>query len=210
MVSSKESVPYIERPVSAIALRYEIYRKLIHLAALIIPVGYSLFGKSVVLFGLAIGLIIACATEILRQRWGGFSRVFDFLFAKLLREFEVRQLTGATYLLLGSFVTVLFFSKPVALFSLYMMVLSDTLSALVGLKWGRTRFLNQKSLEGSLAFFLSALLWGILVFKSNLWPVILGTATGTFLELDLIHVNDNLLIPLGTAIVIELALRFLG
>jgi len=40
--------------------------------------------------------------------------------------------------------------------------------------------------------------------------VLLGAVVGMILELDLVHVNDNLLIPMGTAAVVELALRLWG
>ena len=75
----------------------------------------------------------------------------------MLREHEKKNLTGAFYVLLAALLVVAFCSKHVAILSLLIMLLSDSVASLVGRAWGRVPIL-EKTLEGSMAFFIITLL----------------------------------------------------
>lgn len=98
------------------------------------------------------------------------------------------QVSGSLYVLLAAIVCTLFFSKPIAIISLTVMLVSDTMAALVGKAFGTRMLYKHKSLEGTVAFFMSALLInsfsnrcfsslmrGLLPVWRQLWPSFMKT-----------------------------------
>ena len=103
--------------------------------------------------------------------------------------------------------TIITFPKPLALIAIYTLAISDPLSAIIGIKYGKRRVVEHKSVEGSLAFFASALLISLFVFSATLGgfstsvliiSLVLSIGTSIFEMLPL-KVDDNLTIPLFTA-----------
>ena len=123
-----------------ISYAHEMQRKLIHLISLWIPIACYYFDKKTMLL-----LIGALALKVLVVDVGRFyvpivQKIFKFFFGHLLRIGEEQggmKLTGASYLVVGCFLTVLFFPKHVAVTALAILVISDTTSALVGRRWGK-------------------------------------------------------------------------
>ena len=107
--------------------------------------------------------------------------------------------------------TALCFSHRVAACAFAILILSDTSAALIGRKWGRHRFFNGKSLEGSLAFLLSG--WIIAAgfclaggYSGTVLAVwLLGVAVSCVAEFfnEQIHLDDNFTIPLMFGAVAE-------
>ena len=99
------------------------------------------------------------------------------------------------------------------------MLLGDTAAALVGRRWGRTRFPNGKSLEGVIAF-VAVGTAGFAVFLAfrglplgRLLPVSLAAAVaGALAEFfeKKIHVDDNFGIPLFSGWTAVLLLHLFG
>lgn len=176
----------------------EIRRKVVHLATLVIPVGYALTSREAVLLfviPLFLGLL---SVDLLRHFHSGMASLFKrFFFGRVLREEEEPTLMGSTYFLFSSILAILLFPKPIAIASLLILTLSDTAAALVGKGIGRIRVFG-KTLEGSAAFFLTSLL--IVWFYPNLnrFSGTLAALGGTLIELIPIPLNDNLSIPLVT------------
>ncbi len=184
----------------------EVRRKLIHLATLVIPVGYGLTSQQTVLallIPLSLGLL---AIDVLRRYHRGLASFFRrHFFGKVLREREENALMGSTYFLLSSALIVILFPKEVAIVSLLILIVSDTCAALVGKGIGRIPIFG-KTLEGSLAFFFSALLIVWCYPHVNRFAGGLAAAGATFVELLPIHMDDNLTIPLTAGAI----LFFLG
>ena len=183
----------------------EIKRKIVHLATLIIPVGYGLTARETVLLfviPLFLGLL---GIDLLRHFHSGVALLFNkYFFGSVLREEEKPTLMGSTYFLFSTILTVLLFPKPIAIMSLLILILSDTAAALVGKSIGRIRILG-KTLEGSSAFFLTSLLSVWLYPHSNRFSGTVAALGGTLTELLPMGVNDNLSIPLVTG-----AIMFFG
>ena len=185
-----------------LSLGKEFLRKTIHLSGIIVPVGYSFFPRNDVLAWLVAGLGVAFIVEFLRLTNSGFARLFNRYWGFLLRNGEQRHICGATYWLVGAFLVVFFFPQSIALFSLYILIVSDSLAAWVGRSLGRIRLIRGKTLEGSAAFFVSALLIGSAIPGHTAGQVLVGALAGTLFELGIIPLNDNLTIPVGTALVL--------
>ena len=112
-----------------------------------------------------------------------------------------KRLNGATYVLIAATISVLVFPKVIAVTSFTILIISDLTAALVGKRFGKHRFFG-KSLEGSAAFLLSALVVVAIVPKVEYraGEYILQAAAavvGTIVEALPISVDDNLSIPLS-------------
>ena len=186
--------------------RPEIFRKLLHLSSIIYPVLYSvaLDKKNIVLL-LGALLILMITLEILRFHYLAANQIFCRYCNFLLRHNEKKHITGATYFLCGSLITVLFFEKDIAITSLCVLVISDTFAAIVGLTLGKFKLYDNKTLEGSAAFCGSALV--IAWIASNitylsLQSLILAAIATTIIELfsKKLKLDDNILIPISFAI----------
>jgi dolichol kinase len=176
----------------------EIRRKMVHLATLIIPIGYALTSReTVILFVIPLFLVLL-SVDLLRHFHPGMASLFKrFFFGRVLREEEKPTLMGSTYFLFSAILAVLLFPKPIAITSLLILILSDTAAALVGKEMGRIRIFG-KTLEGSAAFFFTSLLIVWLYPNLNRFSGTLAALGGTLIEVLPIRVNDNLSIPLVT------------
>ncbi len=187
--------------------RAEISRKVLHLVSAITPLVYVFVDRGTMLWLLIPCVLVALAVEVLRHVSARFEAVFRGWVGFMVRAAEWRRITGATYVVVGALLTVAVFPRPIAIAVLLIQVVSDTAASLVGLRFGRTRFLG-KSLAGSGAFFVTALL-----ILCAAWPApkevqLLGAFVATLAEalpavrLGRFELNDNLTIPLSTGTVL--------
>ena len=195
--------------------RHELYRKSIHLSSLWIPTLIYFASQFV---AIAVFAVIFIGDALLEygnyKKWKWARRTFGMLFFKTLRNKErVRtqfQVSGSMYVLAAAIVCTLLFSKPIAMIAMTVMLISDTCAALFGKAFGTRKLYKNKSLEGTAAFFLSALFINMLyepLFHFTTAGVIACTlATMAEMFEDKLGLDDNLSIPL----VIGLTLTFLA
>ena len=149
---------------------HEIVRKAIHLSSSIIPLSYWFFFERhftlEIVILLALGFLTA---DYLRLKSGGVEKHFLRVFGSALRQHEQKNLTGATYVFTGSVVAIFLFPKEIAVPALLILSISDTLAALVGIPFGKHKFLK-KSLEGSTAFFISTAIILSIFFPGSFSP----------------------------------------
>jgi dolichol kinase len=93
------------------------------------------------------------------------------------------------------------FPKVLALTALAILIVSDTSAALIGRRFGRRRFFT-KSVEGSSAFFVSAILVVALTPKieyrlEEYLIGALGALVGGVVEASGVGLDDNLSIPIS-------------
>jgi dolichol kinase len=174
----------------------EIKRKIVHLATLVIPVGYALTSEETVILFLIPFFLALLAVDLLRHLHSGMASLFrKYFFGRVLREEEQPTLMGATYFIFSTILTILLFPKSIAITSILILILSDTTAALVG-KWiGRVQIFG-KTLEGSMAFLLTALLIVWIYPNPNRLSGSLAALGATWIEILPIKLNDNLTIPL--------------
>ncbi len=137
----------------------EVVRKSIHLSSLAIPIIYSFVTKAEMLWVLIPFTLICLAIDYGRHYIPILQRLFLFLFGSILREHEKdvgkKLLSGGTYVLISACLCIIIFPKVIAITAFGILIVSDAISALIGRRFGRHKFFD-KSIEGSLAFFLSA------------------------------------------------------
>ena len=184
------------------ALQLEIRRKLIHLTSLSIPIGYSFIDRDTTLAILAGVFVLSLSLEIGRLFIPRIRSRVHPVFAPIMRVAEERKLSGATYLLAGAWITIYFFEKEIALVGLLLVSLSDAAAAIVGTAYGKIH-LWQKTLEGSTAFFASTGLILIVMMNLSVEEMLTALFIGTLVELLPIPINDNLTLPVLTALAMQ-------
>ena len=185
-------------------MRQEIIRKTIHLSVgAIIPFTYLFLNvpKFWMLMLLGITSILIVIIDLGRTRKEWISKTFGILFNRMLRSHELSgKLTGASYVFIGSFISVLIFPIEIAVLALLFTAIGDTAAALYGRKFGKLRIWN-KTLEGSIVGLIACLIIGLFFPDINDIVKFSGAFAAMFIELLPIKIDDNLRIPLFSGII---------
>jgi len=161
-------------------------------------------------FILLVAFLVMLVVEFNRFWQRGFRKTFWWLFGLVLRKHELRDFTGATYLLFAAMLCVAFFDKTIAFCAMSFLSLGDTFAAMVGINFGRRKFKRvNKSLEGSLACFAVCFVFGLL-FAAQLHPIVVcvGALAATLAEMSQLPVDDNVEMPLVAAVAMTLTRVF--
>ena len=127
-----------------------------------------------------------------------FNRFIMARFSLLIRQSEERSFTGATFVCLSYIVVVFFFTREIAVASMLFLTLGDTAAEITGKNWGRRKYLG-RSLEGMGGFFTVAVPVAWIILQD--WRVaVMGAALGALVEFFSIGIDDNLTVPIGSAI----------
>ncbi len=181
----------------------ELLRKGTHLSGLIIPILYFFLDKPIMVIVGGSLFCIAIVVELAKRLFPTFSNYFFRYLKPLLRVHEQKgAITGATYYLTSIFLCILIFDKSIAITCILFITLGDTAAALVGKRWGRTKLIGNKSLEGSAACFVVCLLTTL--FSINPIVGITGAFFATVTELLPLRIDDNLTVPLISGAVMQL------
>ena len=194
---------------ATIDYRSELVRKAIHLCSLSIPVIYTFISRDLalqLLVPVTAGFLIV---DLARYYLPPVARLFYQVFGWLLRKHEqdekVKRLNGATNVLLSAVVCVVVFPKLVTITAFAILIISDSTSALIGRRFGRRRFFR-KSLEGALAFFVSAIVVVLASPKAGAGPVeyVLGFVAAAFgaVAESASPIDDNISVPISVGIVL--------
>ena len=155
------------------------------------------------------GALLALAMEASRFRVGVFNRLFMLVFAPILKQSEVSEISGATWFLIAAFFTFYFYGPEVALPVLLFLAVGDPAAALVGTHFPGPRFWG-KSPSGGVAFIAAALaIWAVLCalgFGEWSSAVIIAAVVAALVELAPLPVDDNLTVPLIAGAVMTLAI----
>jgi len=149
-------------------------------------------------------MMFALGVEFMRLKSISFSGYFNRFVGNLLRSTEQSDLTGATYLFIGAFITILFFSKEIAVVALIFLMISDALAALVGKLWGKRVFYKDKTIEGSSIFLLTAFSTVVILPTHPLIIGFIGACTAFIIDVFVMKINDNLMIPVGSGFIMQI------
>lgn len=211
----------------AIPYKQEVLRKMVHLSSIWMPAALfylpAWYGESgrrfnVIMFGTFAVLNVLIEIAVFRGV-PYVTPLYKALFGKMARESKPGRFrfSGAPPMYASACLTALCFTPRVASCAFAILILSDTAAALIGRKWGRRRFSNGKSLEGSLAFLLVGcviavcycLAGGLEDATIAIW--LAGVAAACVAEFfnEQIHLDDNFTIPLIFGAVAEFLPRLL-
>jgi len=175
-------------------------RKLFHLtAASLIPSVYyfELIDRQSTLYLALIATAVWVIGDIARIKIDSVNRaVYEGWFKNFMKVKEKDSLTGSSYVLIGSCFALLLFNPLIACASIYFMSIGDPSAALAGKAFGRVRFKNGKTIEGSAVMLSACLMIGYAITGSAVMAVT-GAVAGTVTEFFTGPVDDNLSIPLA-------------
>ena len=195
-MSNYQEIPYSQ----------EILRKGIHLTSLSIPVGYYFVTQEIALSIILPVMVLTVVIDVMSKKNNTIHYWLHKIFGKMLRphEFKENVLNGASWVLISAAITILLFPKILAVTGFAILIISDTTAALYGRKYGKIPLFN-KSLEGTLAFIVSALVV-IIIVAINVnapWTFYLfgffGAIVSALFEVSSKHlkIDDNLTIPIS-------------
>jgi dolichol kinase len=188
-----------------VSIRHALIRGAFHATIGIISViALFLFSWPAVVLALAVVTALFLSLEVTRLFVPPFNQHFCAWFHVLLREKEHFKLTGSSYFLIGCLITALALPRDIASLAILFLAIGDPVATLVGTWKGRT-YLWGKSLEGHIACFIACILIGVLmavIVKSPpLTVALVGAVFATIFQALSLPVNDNITIPLGSALV---------
>lgn len=159
------------------------------------------------LFYLSIGGLAVIPFDILRLKRPDLNHRIVTLFKPIIRIEEVATLSGTSFLIVGTLLSVLLFPKPVAVLSILLLAFGDPASSIFGVLYGKDKIWGRKSLQGALACFLVCTVVCAVYFITNhimieriILVSILGGLIGAFSELIQVKkLDDNMTFPLFSA-----------
>ena len=187
----------------------ELRRKSVHLFAMIIPILYMIVPRRESLLILAVCAFISILLDLLKYYEKGFRRLFLRVAGNMLRRREFKRFTSSSYILCAALVSIVAFDRWVAVSVLTFIVLGDFAAAIFGRRFGKHKTVGNKTLEGSLAFFIAAYT-GAIAFKlitgiDAPWPALFtGALTATVVEALPLGIDDNLTVPILTGVLLQL------
>lgn len=187
--------------------RSEIHyaRKIWHFVGVMVIVAiYSQVSRSMALQLMTSFAFLFIVVDLTRHQWPSANRALLSVFHPIMREHERHALAGTTYLMLGVFLIILLFPRPVATLALLFLGVADPLASYVGIIYGRDKIWGQKSLQGTMAAFVACTVVAALFFLMQnlmlervLLVSILAGLIGALSELVPIgKLDDNFTFPL--------------
>ncbi|CCC68172.1 hypothetical protein NCAS_0B00880 [Naumovozyma castellii] len=138
--------------------KHEIPRKVFHSSIGFITL--YLYTQGIDYKKVALPLIIAFTIifilDVIRLHWPYFNKLYCATVGALMRKKEIHTYNGVLWYILGLIFSFSFFSKDVALISLFLLSWSDTAASTFGRKYGylTPKLARNKSLAGSIAAFI--------------------------------------------------------
>ena len=178
----------------------EVFRKLVHIVfGLAIAAMVLLVDRTAAISVLALGLFLGVILVDLILR-GCRIPLFSALVAYADRG-DCLPGKGALYFAVGALTIVILFPVQVAAPALVTVAVLDGIATMVGVRYGKNRIFNGKSLEGSAAAILVTAVF-LLPFLTVPGVVIVAVLAG-LIEL-LSPIDDNLVIPVAVSLLLML------
>lgn len=191
-------------------IKHELYRKFFHLLLIIIPIAYYNLGRFQSMILLLPIAAITVGLDYYRSKNSTIRNIFAKIFQPILRPHEIdgNKLCGASWVAIGASVNFLLFKEEIAITSFMILVISDTVAALIGKNFPSRPFF-EKSFFGSLAFFISGAILIIscgIFFHARTWFYLFGFFAlfcTTIIEArpSLFKIDDNFLIPISFSVI---------
>jgi glycerol-3-phosphate acyltransferase PlsY len=162
---------------------------------------------------MALATTVFLVVDLLRLRLNPFKDIFIILFGSLLRRREFSSLTGGSYLMLASLVSMLLFGSNPGVFiaAISFLAIGDTVAAIVGLSFGKIRIFR-KTVEGTIAGLAACI--GVAYIISILPDIdmpfligIIGAIAAAVVEALPFEINDNVVIPMFSGGVMMITLQ---
>ena len=181
------------------------WRRLFHMGcgvAMITLVHLVGAGSKVVMASMAGAVAAALTLDWIRLRFEPANTAFFRLFSGLASPREAGRVASSTWFLIGALAVLLIAPPRFFLPAMLVLAFADPAASVVGRLWGR-RALGKGSWEGTAAFFIVAV--AVLVPVVGLRAALLGAAAAAAFEVVPRGIDDNLVVPVVTALALWVA-----
>ena len=183
-------------------------RKILKMAGAIFPLSLLFVPAAATLKVLLILLVIAALFDIIRFIAPRLNAKY-LTMGKISKRKERKFLSGYTLFLFSSFVVLRYFPEEIAAFVMLAFIFGDLLAPIGKDKFLPAKFIKDKTLGGALIVFTVAVIVGVFLRSLASLPlsintVLAGAFTAAILDQLSFAVDDNLLVPLGTASILLL------
>jgi dolichol kinase len=182
----------------------EFFRKFIHISSSVIPLAYY-FSDKVTILSILIPILVAMLlVEMLKYRVEFIYNIYVKTFSFMLKDHEVDRklirMNGASWVLLGDVFCILFFPKLIAITGMLILSLADSLSAVFGRLYGGKHVVPDRTIAGTLVFFIVSLIISFLTPKyfyslKEYSLYVAMAAVTTIADFIKLPVDDNFAIP---------------
>jgi len=192
--------------------KIKIWRKILRIFVVVLPVLYFFFAKNIILAILAILLLFFILIDITRKNRKIKSRIYKAVYKKGEKSFS-----NLSLFILSSFIAVLLFPKNIAILAISFLIFGDTFAEIIGTKFGRLKLIDKKTLEGFLGGFSANLVIGLIWFNFlsiSPWLFITGAFSASLIEIIPLRVwklriDDNFSISVFSALIMLLVSIFI-
>jgi dolichol kinase len=151
---------------------------------------------------LLLAMILGITVSILITRKIKFP-ILGEIVQKVERENEKKIPGKAAIMFFASALILLFLfqnEKTIILASISVQVFADAFAAIIGINFGKHKLIAKKTIEGSTACFVTALI--CIAYFYPIPTALIGALIATIIEV--LPLDDNLCVPLGTALTLKL------
>jgi dolichol kinase len=202
-------------------------RSIFHASWGLIAVGLSEFlVEPINLIWVSLGFtLLSWTSEAIKSSGPKGLAFIKMIFGPLLHAHEQKTISSATWYATSITICTLLFSYEFLILGVLSLAIGDPMAALIGRKWGRIKLIHRRTLEGSLAFWVSAffICWldiflfhqvsgKGLIFSSNQALIVATSAGlgGSLGELFSKSIDDNFSVPIAAASFAAFAAYFTG
>lgn len=179
---------------------HEVLRKILHLPAFVFPL-LAIYSRIVAIFILASLIFFYVALLFIEKKYSKKILGVNDLITLCKRSEKIDP--APAYLALGLLLCVVFFPAYNVFYAAYVIAISDSAAALVGMRFGRHPIGKfSKSWEGSLAFFILSFVGGVF-FLSPLAALVTAFCLTTA-EILCGRGTDNFILPLLSQVLLYL------
>ena len=174
---------------------------------------YYILGREHALMFYAVFFLFALGLDLMRLKIPAVNQFIFMRFGSFIRKNEEHKLTGTAPYILGIGLSLYAYSLDVATAAICFLAFGDVAATTMGERYGKTK-IGDKSLEGSAAFIIAALVSGLFLPLIGVYlatgVMILGVFIAAGVELVPLPLNDNLVIPIVAGGAMELTARLIG
>lgn len=114
---------------------------------------------------------LAIMTDVIRQSSQQFNRSVIKIMGPILRKTEIRNLSGATFAVVGVGLAYLLFPPPASQLAILFLAVGDPIASYFGILKGKHKLLGKKSWEGFLAAAVFCFASALLFFVLSPWQI---------------------------------------
>ena len=184
-----------ESPETMKEIRF--WRTVLRPLAIIFPLFYLFFDRRFMLIfigSVALAFLLLDIVRLLSHK----TNLFLFRTPLIFKQKEVHTFSSMSLFLVAIFLSILLFPESIAILALTFLIFGDVFAKVIGMMFGKIHIFK-KTLEGSIAYFLSAVIFGLILQPYIEVPIsmlLVGALTAAIVELIPWGIDDNISVAL--------------